>query len=267
MRIRLLVFCLLLGLSFGGCDAKEPASAHRSEDKSAAAPMSEPSGYDRPRESAPEEEARAASAYEAGAERKYDGRPTVVDALNQKAPEKKSPIERMIVYTAMLRLAVHSPLEALAQIEGVVAELGGYVQSSTRTRRVVRVPSARYHEAVRTLKGLGVVRDFSQSSLDVTEEFQDVVARMDNLQALKKRYEELLVAAVNMEERLAIERELRRISTELRILEERRRALSDQAAYATLTIDVEAIAPFVAAIRSPQPFGWVRSYGLASLYQ
>jgi len=70
-----------------------------------------------------------------------------------------------------------------------------------------------------------------------------------------------------MEERLAIERELRRISTELRILEERRRALSDQAAYATLTIDVEAIAPFVAAIRSPQPFGWVRSYGLASLYQ
>jgi hypothetical protein len=63
-----------------------------------------------------------------------------------------------------------------------------------------------------------------------------------------------------------VERELRRIELELRVLEEERRTLADQAAFATITVDVEAIrVEPVVRDRRPQPFGWVRSYGLERL--
>ncbi|MBI5499037.1 MAG: DUF4349 domain-containing protein [Deltaproteobacteria bacterium] len=172
-------------------------------------------------------------------------------------------MERMIVYHAWLRLAVHAVQEALAAVDGVTERLGGFVESSTLVRRVLRIPAARYQEAVAALKGLGEVRDFRESSWDVTEQYRNIEARIDNLRALRERFAALLAQATDMDERLAIEKELRRIELELRELEEERRVLADEAAFATLTVDVEALHVETAVRnRAAQPFAWVRSYGL-----
>jgi len=184
------------------------------------------------------------------------------------APEKRpASAERMIVYHAWLRLAVHAIEETLARIDALAERLGGYVESSTLEQRVLRIPVASYQTAVDELKGLGEVREFRESSWDITEKYQNIEARIDNLRALRARYLVLLSLAQTMEDRLAIERELRRIELELRVLEEEQRFLADQAAFATITVNVEPIATETSLKgRKPQPFGWVESYGPGTLF-
>jgi hypothetical protein len=174
---------------------------------------------------------------------------------------------RLIVYHAALRLAVHVVEETLERIDGLAERYGGHVESSSLSQRVLRIPSERYAEAVAELKALGKVLDFRQSTWDVTEKYRDVEARIDNLRVLRARYVELLASAQTMEERLTIERELRRIELELRLLVEELRLLADQAAFATITVDVERIHDEPAVRDRPaQPFRWVREYGLGAVF-
>jgi hypothetical protein len=162
---------------------------------------------------------------------------------------------------------VHLVEETLAKIDALAARLGGYVESSTLEQRVLRIPVASYQAAVDELKGLGEVREFRESTWDVTEKYQNLEARIDNLRALRARYQVLLSLAQTMEDRLAIERELRRIELELRVLEEEQRFLADQAAFATITVNVQPIATETSVKdRKPQPFAWVESYGPEKLF-
>ncbi len=193
--------------------------------------------------------------------------PAESPATQTPGPEQPAAAQRMIVYHAWLRLAVHLVEETLAKIDALAERLGGYVESSTLEQRVLRIPVASYQAAVDELKGLGEVREFRESTWDVTERYQNLEARIDNLRALRARYQVLLSLAQTMEERLAIERELRRIELELRVLEEERRFLADQAAFATITVNVEPIATETAIKdRKPQPFAWVESYGAEKLF-
>jgi hypothetical protein len=183
------------------------------------------------------------------------------------AQEQPAPAQRMIVYHAWLRLAVHLVEETLAKIDALAERLGGYVESSTLEQRVLRIPVASYPAAVGELKGLGEVREFRESTWDITEKYQNLEARIDNLRALRARLQVLLSLAQTMEDRLAIERELRRIELELRVLEEEQRFLADQAAFATITVNVQPIATETAIKdRKPQPFAWVESYGPEKLF-
>jgi hypothetical protein len=250
----------VLGLVLAASAATACKSAGRDESaRVAAAAPTEPGnrtgtlrGVDEPtsEEKAPETEPSAA--------------PSGTEAPPQ---EQSAPAQRMIVYHAWLRLAVHLVEETLAKIDALAERLGGYVESSTLEQRVLRIPVASYQAAVGELKGLGEVREFRESTWDITEKYQNLEARIDNLRALRARFQVLLSQARTMEERLAIERELRRIELELRVLEEEQRFLADQAAFATITVNVQPIATETAIKdRKPQPFGWVESYGPEKLF-
>jgi vacuolar-type H+-ATPase subunit I/STV1 len=133
-------------------------------------------------------------------------------------------------------------------------------------QRVLRIPSKHYQDALSQLQELGTILALEQSSEDVTEAFSDVVRRIENLRALQARYTQLLAAANSIQVRLAIEKELRRISQELRELEERRRSLVDRIAYATITLELEAKPKHrVAHSGRVQPFPFVDDYGLSSV--
>jgi hypothetical protein len=187
------------------------------------------------------------------------GRPSAPAADPGPAPAPGPAARRMVVYEGWIRLAVHLAEELLRAVDDLTERLGGYIESSSLTQRVIRVPSERYDEAVAELRKMGDVRDFRQRTWDVTEQYRNLEARIGNLRALHTRYEALLAEARTMDERLAIEQELR-------VLEEQRRYLADQAAFATLTVDVETIQPVtVVRDRRPQPFEWVSGYGLAGL--
>jgi hypothetical protein len=184
------------------------------------------------------------------------------------ATPSHQPTTRQVIYESWMRLAVHDLAKALESAREVTERLGGFVQASASNRLVLRVPAARYDEAIASLKILGDVRSLRLTSQDVTDQYTDLVARIDNLRALKARYEALLLAATRMEDRLAIERELRRITQDLQVLEEQLVVLSDRLALSTITLDLERIQPqHLTRSTPPQPFAFARDYGAQTLLQ
>lgn len=254
------VAVLVLAALGGGCKSKyDSAKGAAGYGPTAGAPPSEPVP-----ESAPAE-AESSGSYDGTVSgRQGEG----VDApAGTVADPHAAPATRMIVYRAFLRLAVAVVTDGLAAIDALALRHGGYVESSTLSRRVLRIPVQRYRDALAELRRLGDVLDFQQSTEDVTEQYQDVAARIDNLRALRARYLELLAQATTMEQRLAVEKELRRIELELRVLEEERRLLADRAAFATVTVDLEPRHEERAVRdRAAQPFAWVRDYRLDGLF-
>jgi hypothetical protein len=71
---------------------------------------------------------------------------------------------------------------------------------------------------------------------DVTEEFRDLEVRLKSARAVQARLTELLAKAAKVEESIAIERELDRVSGEIERIEGRIKYLKDRAAFSTITV-------------------------------
>ena len=105
--------------------------------------------------------------------------------------------ERLIIRTANMSLLVSDTDEAMATISKMAEENGGWVVNSSlyqynenaKTGNItIRVPSAGFNSALEALRGLAVeVRNESTSGQDVTEEFVDLSARLENLEATAER--------------------------------------------------------------------------------
>ena len=100
--------------------------------------------------------------------------------------------DRRMVRTAKMQLVVDDVPVALEQIAELTQGFGGYVVSSNRWGEaetlagniVFRVPAENFDNAMRALRGLAVeVTSESTLSKDVTEEYTDVSANLDNLEA------------------------------------------------------------------------------------
>lgn len=156
--------------------------------------------------------------------------------------------ERLIVRTGQMRIVVMDTEAALAEIAGLAEATGGWVVSSNvyqfdeRGKRgsiTVRVPAGRFDEMVAGVKETAVTTTReSTESQDVTEEYVDLSARLNNLQATADRVRAFLDDAQNVEEALAVNRNLSQLEEQIEVIQGRINYLSQSAAYSTLTIDI-----------------------------
>lgn len=155
--------------------------------------------------------------------------------------------ERLIIRTGNLAVVVADTDESLDQIGRLVEELDGWVVSSDFHQTdgakagslTVRVPAERYDEAVARIKDSAMeVRTESSNSQDVTEEYVDLSARLESLEATADRVRTFLDEARNVEEALAVNQELSRLESDIESLKGRLQYLSQSAAFSTLTIHI-----------------------------
>ncbi|MCC7539119.1 MAG: DUF4349 domain-containing protein [Deltaproteobacteria bacterium] len=174
----------------------------------------------------------------------------------------------LLIYEADLHLAV-SDVRA-KQREGIesVRAMGGFIARQDETTVVLRVPAARFDEALRALEALGDVLHRTVQSHDVTEEFRDLDVRLRNALAMRDRLEQLLERAGNVQDSIVVERELERITTMIEQMRGRMRFLADRIAYSTITLRLqgmprEGLGPASSQFRLPFP--WLDQLGLARL--
>jgi hypothetical protein len=103
----------------------------------------------------------------------------------------------------------------------------------------IRVPAAAFEEAVRRIAGVGDMLHRNVTAEDVTEEYRDLEIRLKSARAVQARLTELLAKAAKVEDSLAIERELDRVSGEIERIEGRIKYLKDRAAFSTITVRFE----------------------------
>jgi hypothetical protein len=161
----------------------------------------------------------------------------------------------MVIRTGQAFIEVEKVDPAVLKIRQLAVQFGGYIANSSMSggRDQIRqatfelkIPAARYEEAVSSLSTIGKVETVSSNAQDVGEEFVDVTARVNNARRLEERLISLLANRTGkLDEVLRVERELARVREEIERYEGRLRFLTTRVATSTLTITVHEPAPIL----------------------
>jgi hypothetical protein len=172
------------------------------------------------------------------------------------------PTERLIIRDGSISMVVADTRAAQQAIEEMVTEMaddGAYVVSSEEHGGVeggsphvamsIRVPAAHFDEAMDRLASLAVqVTTRNESGQDVTEEYVDLEARLESLEAARERLLGIMQDTRTTDELLKAEQQLTQREAEIESLKGRMQYLAQSARLARIWIDLQ---PYVLS----QPVG------------
>jgi hypothetical protein len=170
---------------------------------------------------------------------------------------------RKVIRTGTIELVVGNFDDARAKIEALVAQAGGYVDSTNISRRqdeisdgtiVVRLPEDKLGDIGGKLAQIGEVVSEQTNASDITDQYVDVSARLAAARTLEKRLLELASDhSGKIDQVLSVERELERVRGEIEGYEGHLRQWNDQVAMSTLTLSVRTKRPEIVATQEPAP--------------
>jgi hypothetical protein len=186
----------------------------------------------------------------------------------------------MVIRTGQAFVEVQKLDPAVLRIRQLAAQVGGYIANSSmsggrdqirQATLEIKIPSARYDDAVNSLASIGKVETVNSQAQDVGEEFVDVTARVANARRLEERLITLLSNRTGkLDEVLRVERELARVREEIERYEGRLRYLGVHVATSTLTVTVHEPTPIIGNSPGENPIAaalrraWVNFVALLS---
>ena len=153
--------------------------------------------------------------------------------------------QRKLIKNGTISLETNDIKKTRKEIEKLYLDSEGYVASENHSNygdrlqheQEIRVPSQNFQSFIQKLEQLGPnVRNKEISTVDVTEEFIDVEARLKTKKTLEVRYIELLKLATKVDEILSIERQLGDVRAEVESMEGRLNFLQNQIAFSTIKV-------------------------------
>ncbi len=157
-------------------------------------------------------------------------------------------VDRKTITTAEMSLEVDDVPAAIGQISEAARASGGYVSGSSVYAHTydsgtwkdgyitVRVPEAQHPQFMDDIAKLGEVTSRSVTGQDVTEEYIDLTARLENLERQEKRLFDVLNMSVTVEEVLSVEKEIERVRGEIDSLTGRLTYLNDRVELSTINV-------------------------------
>ena len=169
----------------------------------------------------------------------------------QEAPLGLDVVNRTIIYTARLRLEVADVDGAIAGIRRIANEHGGFVsgvsvskEGGRRAARItIRVPQLGFYAAIGDVEGLGSVMSKDVEGRDVTEQYVDLQARLNNLRRQEERLLEILDMCETVDEILRVESELGRVRGEIERLTGQLQYLERRVELSSITAMLEETIP------------------------
>jgi len=153
-----------------------------------------------------------------------------------------------LIKNGQVQVAVDAYAPFQRALGGWLEERGGYISDTTLSHYegevswaslTVRVPADRFDTLVGWTEERVQVESLDINTQDVTAEWVDVQARIDNGRRAETRLQELLATeTASLSDVLEVERELARVRGEIESAEGRMRVLSDLVGYATLSLEV-----------------------------
>lgn len=148
---------------------------------------------------------------------------------------------RMVIRTGNISVNVKDVEKAVADIKLLTENSGGYVENSQTdiittppvietasgaasketvekyANMTVRVPEASFDNTFNTIKGMGKLVSENMNGTDITTQYRDTAAKVDNLKVQEQSLKQLMTKANSVDEILKIETELNRVRTEIDI--------------------------------------------------
>ena len=150
--------------------------------------------------------------------------------------------ERKLIRTGNISLEVQTVTDAEQKITAWAKGLGGYVTNANTWEGgagfTVRIPSARFDQAMASAGEFGRVTNRSISSQDVSDNYYDLQSRLETKYILRDKLQSYLSQAKDIKDLLEIERQLNSVIEEIESTESRFKRLSGQIDYSTIYIDM-----------------------------
>lgn len=147
---------------------------------------------------------------------------------------------RMVIRAGNISVNVENVDKAATDIRQLTESSGGYVENSQidnvtvpqvqgadgstakevtekYANMTVRVPEAKFEDTFNNIKGMGKLVSENMNGSDITSEYRDTEARVDNLKIQEQSLKQLMTKAKNVDEILRIESELNRVRTDIDI--------------------------------------------------
>lgn len=174
---------------------------------------------------------------------------------------------RLVIRTGNISVDVASVDKAAADIRQLTESSGGYVENSqvdnvttppivyadgsTAAKEVtekygnmtVRVPADKFENIFNNIKGMGKLVSENMNGSDITTEYRDTAARVDNLKIQEQSLQQLMTKARNVDEILKIETELNRVRTDIDIYSGNLRRWDDLVQLSTINVYMKEIKP------------------------
>lgn len=190
---------------------------------------------------------REAPAGVSGGDQSYDAQP--MEMGGTAIPS----VGASVIKTADIRLeaARGDFSEALAEVESAAPRYGGFVLSTSledasthRGTIVLRVPSEDFEQALRDVKGAGELLGENIAGKDVSQEFIDLEARINNLQAQEAVFLDLMNRATTITQTIRVQNQLSGLQLDIEQLQGRLNYLQDRTSLGTISVSlVESGAP------------------------
>ena len=163
---------------------------------------------------------------------------------------------RQIIANANISLVVKETETAMAGVEQIASDLGGYLSDvelskgryeqteELRGSMTLRVPSDNLEEALERLQALATdVHYLNIERQDVTDQYSDLDARLRNLRATETELLALLTEVrerpnAKVEDILAVHRNLTQIREEIETLQGRKNLLDNQIGFSTVRVEL-----------------------------
>ena len=163
---------------------------------------------------------------------------------------------RQIIANANISLVVKETETAMAGVEKIASDLGGYLSDvelskgryeqteELRGSMTLRVPSDSLEEALERLQALATdVHYLNIDRQDVTDQYSDLDARLRNLRATETELLALLTEVrerpnAKVEDILAVHRNLTQIREEIETLQGRKNLLDNQIGFSTVRVEL-----------------------------
>ncbi len=156
--------------------------------------------------------------------------------------------ERKVSTTASLDLRAKSLDWTVNKIRDIAKNVGGFVEYSSmsqpergiRTAWVtIKVPADRFETTLTEVKqAADQVTSENMGSTDMTGQYIDLSARLNNKRAEEKAYENLLNSAAKVSDVIEVTQRLTQVRSEIESLEQQLRYLDGQTELATLSVSV-----------------------------
>ena len=169
---------------------------------------------------------------------------SIIPPSPDEAPPSDS-TDRLVIRDTSLSLQVNNVSQTLSKIEDTAADLGGFLVSSYLNRPenaasgniTIRVPEEKRQQALETFRGLAIkVVSESVSGRDVTDQYEDIAAKLATLNATKAKFETILDRAEEIQDILEVQRQIISLQSQIDSLKGRQEYLERSASLTKITI-------------------------------
>lgn len=185
----------------------------------------------------------------------------------------KNALAEKIIYTGYLNIETVEFDPAVAAVEAMVSEFGGFVESSEINGRteyhddgtsslvdrnayyVVRIPSNRFDEFLKRSGSIGNVLSSNTSAENITSQFTDAEARKDSLLIQEERLLAMMEQATDVESLIALESRLSEVRYEIEALERQLINWQNSVDYSTISLSLQEVEIYTPVVPVQRSFG------------